>query len=419
MDELIIAMSPPAALEYFRKIEQENNIKSLDLSTFCDKEKSINILSIDGDTATIEIKGILDNRPLSFCERLFRIQKTSYNEIIAAVEEIKADDSIKNVNLLFDTPGGMVKGVDEAYQALFSLRGNHRKVTATSKGEILSAGYWLASAANEIIASSPADMIGSIGVVVVTFDESKADEDWGIRKITIKSKHAENKNPDPATKEGKSIIQGELDALERIFHQRISEGRGISNETIIKNFGNGGIFVAEDPTAPDALSRGMIDKVISKIQSNPKNKHKEIFSDDNIRSESMTYQEIMAAVSLDEELKKEISGKLAEQFEAGKKSNEALVKKVSPYLSVDSKYPTSVKALALKVLSGESEYAALEGAVTIWDAHLEELKSKNAALETSASGETPPTESGVINTDKPIETDEEIEAAVKNLRQYH
>jgi ClpP class serine protease len=412
MEELIIAMSAPAALEYFKKIEQENNVKALDFDSFSDKKTESKILSIDGDTATIEIRGILDNRPFSFCERFFSIQKTSYTDIIAAVEEIKEDSEVKNIKIIFDTPGGQVKGLDEAFQALFSLRDGHR-VKAISHGNIFSAGYWLASAAHEIVASSPSDMIGSVGVVVVGFDDSKMLEEFGIREITIRSKNAKNKVPDIGTKKGQNIIQGQVDSIERIFHQRISEGRGISIEEIISDFGNGNIFVAQDPGAErGALERGMIDKVIAKVDNNPKDNN----FPNNTRGENMTYEELMAAGSPDNDLKAEVKAKLAEQHEAGKAELAATIKKVSPFLGADSKYPNAIKSLAVKVLSGESSFSALEGAITMWDAQGEERKSKQAAGETTDAGETLPTQVGDNDPEKPIETDADIEAAVGRLK---
>ena len=416
MEELIIAMSANAALEYFKKIEQENNVKALDFGSFKDDNKENPILSIDGDTATIKIIGILDNRPRSFCDRFFRIQKTSYNDIISATEEIKLNQEVKNVKILLDTPGGMVKGLDEAFQALFSLR-DDRKVTSISQGNIFSAGYWLASAAHEIISSSPSDMIGSVGVVVVGFDDSKLMKDIGIREITLRSKNAENKIPEIGTKKGQGIIQDEIDAIERIFHQRIADGRGISTDVILKNFGQGGIFVAKDPD-PDkrgALSRGMIDKVVSKIENN--NPKVNNFPDvNNIRGENMTYEELMASGSSDPALKAEVIAKAQEQFQAGKNEMSATIKKVAPYLGADSEYPTPVRALALKVLSGESEFSALEGAVTVLDARAEEKKSAQAAKETNEAGETIPVQAGEVNPENPIATDADIAAAAKRLK---
>lgn len=416
MEEIIIAMSAHSALDYLKKIEQENNVKALDFSSFNDEKEENPILSIEGDTATIKIFGILDNRPRSFCDRFFRIQKTSYTDIISATEEIKANQEIKNVNIVFDTPGGMVKGLDEAYQALFSLR-DGRRVTSISQGNIFSAGYWLASAANEIIASSPSDMIGSIGVVVVGFDDSKLMKDIGIREITIISKNAGNKMPEIGTKKGEKIIQDEVDAIERIFHQRIAEGRGISTDVILKNFGQGDIFVAKDPDPEKrgALSRGMIDNVISRVENNnPKDNNFPMVN--NIRGENMTYDELMASSSSDPELRASVIAKTEERFQAGKNEASALIKKVAPYLSPESKYPAAVGALALKVLSGESSFAALEGAVTVLDSQNEEKKSAQAKKETTDAGETIPVQAGEVNPENPIGTDAEIAAAAKRLK---
>ena len=124
----------------------------------------------------------------------------------------------------------------------------------------------------------------------------------------------------------------------------------------------------------------------------------------------------MASGSSDPALKAEVIAKEEERFLAGKNEASALIKKVAPYLSPESKYPTAVGALALKVLSGESSFAALEGAVTVLDSQNEEKKSAQAQKETNDAGETIPVQAGEVNPENPIETDAEITAAAKRLK---
>ena len=94
----------------------------------------------------------------------------------------------------------------------------------------------------------------------------------------------------------------------------------------------------------------------------------------------------------------------AEGEKAGKDSTQAVINKVTPIVESEV-YPTAIKALAAKVLKGESEFASLEAVVTMHDAQLEKEKGKKAGEETDENGETPPdgskqntTEDGSINT---------------------
>jgi hypothetical protein len=107
-------------------------------------------------------------------------------------------------------------------------------------------------------------------------DYTQYDAEKGIKDIGIVSKNAPLKNPDTATAEGFKAYQERLDAIERVFIGRVSEGRGVSVETVEKDFGRGAVLVAQDPDPEQtsALSVGMIDKVIGAISAGSDRKKK-------------------------------------------------------------------------------------------------------------------------------------------------
>ena len=77
---------------------------------FSDKEpEPREVLSVDGDTATIDIRGTLTDDPCCIaCFLNFRT--TSYMQIQEAIATIDADESIKRVRLVIDSPGGDITG---------------------------------------------------------------------------------------------------------------------------------------------------------------------------------------------------------------------------------------------------------------------------------------------------------------------
>jgi hypothetical protein len=109
-------------------------------------------------------------------------------------------------------------------------------------------------------------------------------------------------------------------------------------------------------------------------------------------------------------------------FEAGvtegRKRIEARIEKVKPYIG-SAAYPPAVSALAVKVLAGESEPAALEGAVTVIDAQKEEKSMAEAQKETGKTVETPG-ENSVGNTavspNGEINSEADMSAAVKRVK---
>lgn len=230
---------------------------------FAEERESPNILSIAGETARIEINGTLSNRP-SIIGRLFGFGATSYRDIQAAIETIAGDERVKTVRLLIDSPGGGLTGLDEVWIALREL-GKTKMIVAENRGLMASAAYWIASAAHKIVATSPAAETGSIGIYALFIDWTEADKKMGIKEIRIVSKNAPEKNPDLATPAGLKSFQTRLDAIERVFIDRIAAGRGISVDTVARDFGRGGVLIAEDPDSsqPSALSVGMIDAVIA------------------------------------------------------------------------------------------------------------------------------------------------------------
>jgi hypothetical protein len=90
----------------------------------------------------------------------------------------------------------------------------------------------------------------------------------------------------------------------------------------------------------------------------------------------------------------------------------------SPYLT--SEYPEAIKTLAIGVLKGDKNPAALEGAVVALDAMTESNKVAAAADETTAQGDTPagsgPTQPSADGT---IATEEQYAAEVAQFRSAH
>ena len=171
------------------------------------------------------------------------------NDICAALNA----DEVGGILFIFDTPGGAVSGVN-ATADLMDKAKKQKPTCAFVSGSAASAGYWLASQAGEIVMERTA-LVGSVGVVVSTSKQTEVDAD-GRMEIEIVSSNAGNKRVDPSTEDGQGEIRGMLDAIEREFIADIARGRGISTETVIEKFGQGGVKVGSD-----AIAAGMADRI--------------------------------------------------------------------------------------------------------------------------------------------------------------
>jgi ClpP class serine protease len=160
------------------------------------------------------------------------------------------DPSFTSILLDVDSPGGEANGIAELADAIFAARAS-KPVWAYVSDLGASAAYWLASAADEIVVAETA-ALGSIGVVAAMRDP-KAAKDGVIEFVSSVSPH---KRPDPTTKAGAAQIQALVDTLGTIFVDTVARNRGVSADTVISDFGAGGLKVGRD-----AVLAGMADRL--------------------------------------------------------------------------------------------------------------------------------------------------------------
>lgn len=165
------------------------------------------------------------------------------------------DAAVDAILWAIDSPGGAVSGVNAFADFLFANR-KRKPMAAHILGTGASAAYWIA-VANERITLERTALVGSIGVVAAIPKQVAADQ-HGDMLIEIVSSGAPNKRPDPTTAEGVLEIRDSLDAIEKQFVADVARGRGVSSETVLAEFGKGGVVVGSDAT-----KRGMADAITS------------------------------------------------------------------------------------------------------------------------------------------------------------
>ena len=204
------------------------------------------ILTMDGGTAIISVKGTLTKAP-SFMAMFFGGGNTTYAEIAGALAEAEQNNNVESITLSIDSPGGHFDGL---FDALAAIQSSSKPVTASVSNLCASAAFAIASQADSIVANNHAARIGSIGVAA-TFEVYD-------NEVTITSTAAPKKRPDVSTDEGVAMVREELDALHSIFVEAIATGRDSTVLEINSNFGQGATLLARD-----ALKRGMIDSIAS------------------------------------------------------------------------------------------------------------------------------------------------------------
>lgn len=372
-----------------------------------EKNKSISI--VNGRTAVININGILTEDGPSLWDYYFGIGGTSYRKIREEVGAADNDGAVDDKLLIFNTPGGSVDGADETYK---SIRTGTKPTHALVTGMCASAGYYLAAGALGITARSPASWIGSVGVVVTDVDDKEFFERYGIYIVEVTSDHAENKRLSPLDKKGKEELKNTVNAYERQFHARIMEGRGVTREKIIKDFGRGSMFVALDPDSKqrDALSRGMIDEVKNGFESNDGFQKSEARKKGEVK---MTLEEFLKEnPGAKEEMRATIEAAVTLAVSQEREKNKQAAK-----LVLGNNYGKVVESHLSEVISGDVPFESLKTVITTLDAQAEQKKIDDAVDEqekTGAveSGEGKPKEK---DDDLEISTDADIEKATEML----
>jgi ClpP class serine protease len=105
------------------------------------------------------------------------------DDICAELDEAEEDDEVDSILMVFDTPGGMVMGTPECGARIQEVK---KPIYAWSRGQMASAGYWLASCTNGIFCT-PTASVGSIGVCSSFLDLSKMADMAGIKVKTFGS----------------------------------------------------------------------------------------------------------------------------------------------------------------------------------------------------------------------------------------
>ncbi len=137
-------------------------------------------VTADG-VGVIPIIGVIGGPRLSPLEKM--MGAVDVNDIGDQIDAMLTMPEVTKIAFQVSSPGGTVTGVEELAN---KIRGIQRPTMAYTDSEMASAAYWLASAADRVVAS-PSSTVGSIGVYMAIPDYSKAAEMQGIKMVVIKS----------------------------------------------------------------------------------------------------------------------------------------------------------------------------------------------------------------------------------------
>jgi len=222
-----------------------------DLST-PDEERRLRGVAIVGKLAIIPVHGVLVARRGQIdaaCTELL-----SYERLRDQISAALRHELVEEIVLDFHTGGGSAMGCKE--MADFIRQASQTKpITALVNFAAYSAGYFMAAACSKIICS-PTAGVGSIGVIIETFEVSKWEEEMGIKYNTyFRGGHKNDCSPhEPITDQAVTEINKRLDTAYASFTESVAEHRGIAVNDVIAT--DAKLFSAEE-----ALNLKLIDQI--------------------------------------------------------------------------------------------------------------------------------------------------------------
>lgn len=206
----------------------------------------------EAKVAVIRVVGALVHRE----EDAYWSGCTSYETLGAQIAAASDALDIAGILLVVDSPGGMVAGAFDLTDAIAAARAK-KPVVAFVQDCALSAGYLIASAADEIVATQTG-YVGSIGVVVTHVDLSKMLEAAG---IVVTHMHAGARKVDGSpyaalSPEARAQYESFIERDYGLFLASVERGRDGSISADVARATEAAVF-----TAQDGLTNGLCDAI--------------------------------------------------------------------------------------------------------------------------------------------------------------
>jgi len=172
-----------------------------------------------------------------------------------SIRAAAADESVRGILLLVDSPGGTVAGTEELATEVLKARGS-KPVWAVGEDLVASAAYWVASQ-SERISANPTAQIGSIGTIAVLTDSSGRATANGLVVHVISTGPLKGVGVPgaPVTDDHLAYLRARVEGMNEFFLAAVERGRRVPRATV-ESWADGSLVLAAS-----AKALGMIDAV--------------------------------------------------------------------------------------------------------------------------------------------------------------
>ncbi len=243
------------SLEQYKQILKEDNkdIPILDIEEYFSLRKKKILGKARNKIGMIYINGIIQEGISGYHPTFGKISGS--DDIFELLDRCEEEKELRGVIIRINSPGGSATASEILWHKIKHLT-NEKPIVALMGDIAASGGYYIASAANKIIAS-PLTITGSIGVITgkLNIEELLSKLNINIETIKLSSNADIMSLFTHLTEEQRLTLRKINDEFYRIFIKRVAEGRNLS-EKEIEEVSNGKIWIAKD-----ALKYKLIDEI--------------------------------------------------------------------------------------------------------------------------------------------------------------
>lgn len=217
-------------------------------------EEGEGILSRD-KIAVIQVEGAIASRQSG---GLLSFQSNTVNEIHQRLQRVRNDSEVKALILRISSPGGEVTACDVIHREILDLKEEREiPVIASIIDMGASGGYYIAAAADEIHAR-PTAVVGSIGVLIQSFNIAGLFDKIGVEATTIKSAAFKDLVSPyrPVDSKERAVLKSVVDAMHSRFVEVVDNGRPGLDSNTVQDLADGKVYIADE-----ARELGLVDAI--------------------------------------------------------------------------------------------------------------------------------------------------------------
>lgn len=212
-----------------------------------DERPTVNDLIVSQGIAIVPIHGMMIKR-----NRWWLVGSDFWSEMI---NELTNRNDVDAIILDIDSGGGQVAGTERLGDSIWKARQGGKLTFGVVNEFCASAALWAASQCEHIVIPATGS-IGSLGVYMLHFDDTKYLAENGIEKSVIYRGKYKAVDERPLDKDAAADMQRFIDGKYSSFVDAVARGRGIDAAEVESLWGDSRLF-----TGLEAVSNGLADEI--------------------------------------------------------------------------------------------------------------------------------------------------------------